>query len=225
MGRSMCTCGRPSPRWFKSSPVSISAPAGTGVAWLEPGDLELEPEAVEPAAGSAGAAFQVGRRGVPGSGLVPGGEDQIARPARVAHALGGGVRPHAEGLVRALGDAGLGGFGALRPDAEMIERAQRELVPGGLAVHAVPAHLGAMPAGLASRQALHLVFAQGVAVAVGRGLDLPRHGFLGPVAVAPAWGFGLGGRDANPDLNFGIADGHALTRASLKRSRASHQSR
>ena len=70
----------------------------------------------------------------------------------------------------------------------MIVRAQREGVARGLAVDAVGAHLGAPAAGGAGRRAVNLVFAQGVAVAVGRGgfadhARRPTLSGVGPVAT------------------------------------------
>ncbi len=166
----MWTCGRPSPRRFKSKPVSIRA-AGTGACSRLPGHFELEQEFVEPAAGSAAPVLQVGRRSVAGGGLMPGGQDQIAGPARVAHAFGAGVPPHGESLLGALGHAVVIRLRAVRPDAQVVLRPQREGVAVGLDVYPVRAEFDALAARGARGQAVDLVLADGVAVAVGRGVN------------------------------------------------------
>ncbi len=180
-----CRCAPAAGRrrsWLRSRLVSMSAAsvgdaASTGGRQLvgtlaeDLGQFELEAQPVEPAARGAEPAFEMRRRGMPGGGLMPGGEDQIARPARIAHALGTGVGAQDEGLLRALGDAGLVALGALGADAEVVLRAQGERVAFGLDVHAVLADLHAVPAGLAAGQTVDLVLAEDVAVAIGGRLD------------------------------------------------------
>ena len=104
--------------------VQVQSRVDVGARWdagarIESRNFELKSQTVEPTARGPRPAFQVRRRGLSGGGLMPGRQNQIARPTRIAHALGAGVWPHGEGMLRAQRDAGLRCLGAGRADAEL----------------------------------------------------------------------------------------------------------
>ena len=140
---------------------------------FEPRYFELEAEAVEPAARGTMPVLEMRGGGMSGGSHVPRGEDQVTGPTRIAHAIGAGVAAHDERLLRALGDAGAIRLGAFRPDAEVVLRPQGEGVALGLLVHPVLAHLDAAAARRAAGQAIDLVLAQDVTIAIGGRADLP----------------------------------------------------
>ena len=78
---------------------------------------KIEVDAVEAAARLADPMFEPSSGDVPGFGHVPGGQNQIRRPARVAHGIDGRIAPKRQGLLGALGDTIMVGLRALRADA------------------------------------------------------------------------------------------------------------
>jgi hypothetical protein len=121
---------------------------------------------------------------MPGFGLIPGRQDQIAGPTRIAETIHIGVQSHHQRILRALDNAFPAIFRTGRPYTTVILRPQHVFIAFRLNVNTIGTNLGTPPAGNAGGESVNPVFAHGVPVAVWSGKNLPLHVLLRPVTMS-----------------------------------------